>query len=320
MLNEWDWGAREEATLKNNPFLVKLLGVCFSYLDQMDCTKGLSSKMAWVGGWFGPFPIPLSLLALAACNHPEKSQSLKLFINISAACFSCCASTQSKKWEAEAGALLVKYGIARKCSRPGWIDFHEIMQLYARKRGGIQGAKAMVQGLRKRGAISLHSEHFWAACFLVLGFGNDPVSVELKVVELLSFIRRGVLQLALQSFTSFSRCHAALELLRLCANMLEDVEKLFVSQIHDRWDKSFCWRKSGYAQVDEYVWQDVTLLKAMILETRAKLMLKGGQFDAGEEICRTCISIRTVMLGQDHPDTICAQETLAKLVRCRSNA
>lgn len=71
-------------------------------------------------------------------------------------------------------------------------------------------------------------------------------------------------------------------------------------------------------QVDEYVWQDLTLLKATILETRAKLMLKGGQFDTGEEACRKCINIRTVMLGADHAETITAQETLAKLVRFRN--
>ena len=56
--------------------------------------------------------------------------------------------------------------------------------------------------------ISLHFEHFWAACFIVLGFGNEPIVVELKVVEMLTFIRRGVLQLAIRSFTSFSRCYA----------------------------------------------------------------------------------------------------------------
>ncbi|KAI5064454.1 hypothetical protein GOP47_0021124, partial [Adiantum capillus-veneris] len=322
LMREWTWGAREEATLKNNPYLVKLLGVCLSFLDQTEGSKDLSKRMALVGGWFAPFPIPLSLLALAASKYPEGSGSLKALRSICGAAFCCCASSQTKRWEAEAGVLLLKYGLARGCTRQGWVNFHEIVQLYSRKRGGVQAAKAMVQGVRKRGAISLHSEHFWAACFLVFGFGNDPVIVELKVVEMLSFIRRGVLQLAIRSFTSFSRCYAALELLRLCTNALEDVEKSFVSQVQDWWDRSFCWKRSKYAgqQVDEYVWQDVTLLKALLLETRAKLMLKGGQFDAGEEICRTCISIRTVMLGQDHPDTLSAQETLAKLVRYRTNA
>ena len=74
----------------------------------------------------------------------------------------------------------------------------------------------------------------------------------------------------------------------------------------------------GGQRVDEYVWQDVTLLKAMLLETRAKLLLRGGHFDSGEELCRTCISIRTVMLGHNHAQTLAAQETLAKLVRMRS--
>ncbi|KAI5072824.1 hypothetical protein GOP47_0012930 [Adiantum capillus-veneris] len=319
VLCQWQWGAREELILENNPYLVKLLGLCFSFVDQIGSAKSLPLKMAIVGGWFGPFSLPLPLLAFAASTYPEKSRSSKLF---NAACFSCYTAPQSKRGEAEAGSLLIKYGIARRCNRQGWICFHDIVQLYARKRGGVQAAKAMVQSIRRRGSVLLHAEQFWAACFLVLGFGNDPVIVELKVVELLSFIRKGVLPLALRSFTSFSRCHAALELLRLSVNALEDVEKLFDAKLHNRWDESLCCQKSGSTgkQVDDYVCQDVALLKALVLETRAKLMLKGGQFDAGEEMCRTCISIRTIMLGHNHPDTVSAQETLAKLVRSRSNA
>ncbi|KAJ4955585.1 hypothetical protein NE237_012368 [Protea cynaroides] len=34
---------------------------------------------------------------------------------------------------------------------------------------------------------------------------------------------------------------------------------------------------------------------------------------SGEELCRTCISIRTVMLGHNHALTLAAQETLVKL-------
>lgn len=74
---------------------------------------------------------------------------------------------------------------------------------------------------------------------------------------------------------------------------------------------------SDRLQVDEYVWQDLTLVKAHLLEIRAKLMMRGGQFEAGEELLRTCINIRTVMLGPDNPDTLAAEETLSKLVRTR---
>ena len=87
------------------------------------------------------------------------------------------------------------------------------------------------------------------------------------------------------------------------------------------WNRgSLCWRKKLQPnhRVDEFVWQEVTLLKATLLETRAKLLLRGGLFDTGEELCRTCISIRTVMLGHGHAQTLAAQETLAKLVRNRS--
>jgi hypothetical protein len=58
--------------------------------------------------------------------------------------------------------------------------------------------------------------------------------------------------------------------------------------------------------------QDVTLLKANLLEIRAKLLLKGGHFDSGEELCGACVSIWTVMLSYNHAQTLAAQETLAK--------
>lgn len=318
--DDWvPWGPREEATLKSNSFLLKLLGVCFTFLDQLDGPRKLASRMACIGGWCAPFPIPISLLSTAALDLPEPSSTLKVLRDS----VLCCGSAQTKRSESDAGALLVKLGVARNCSRQGWIFFNEVLQLYARKRGGVLAARAMVQGIKKKGVISLHSEHFWAACFLVFGFANDPVVVELRAVELLSFIKKGALQLAFRAFTTFSRCRAALELLRLCTSMLEDIEKSFVSQTQDWWGKSLCWRSSNAGgagnEVDEYVWQEATVMKALLLETRAKLLLKGGQFDAGEEICRTCISIRTVMLGEHHPDTVSAQETLAKLVRSRSN-
>lgn len=75
---------------------------------------------------------------------------------------------------------------------------------------------------------------------------------------------------------------------------------------------------NSHKRIDQYVWKDVTLLKATLLETRANLLLRGGHFDNGEELCRTYISIRTVMIGHNHALTLAAQETLAKLVRMRS--
>lgn len=66
------------------------------------------------------------------------------------------------------------------------------------------------------------------------------------------------------------------------------------------------------------MWQEVTLPKATLLEMRAKLLLRGGHFSSGEELCRTCISIRTVVLGHDHAQMLAAQETLTKLVRIGS--
>ncbi|KAI4389688.1 hypothetical protein MLD38_001889 [Melastoma candidum] len=139
------------------------------------------------------------------------------------------------------------------------------------------------------------------------------------------YIRRTALPLAVGAFTNFSRCNAALELLKVCTDALEEVEKSFVSQIQDWCEGSLCWRKPGGGgqgkkggKLDEYVWRDVTLLRAVLLETRARLMIRGRMFDSGEELSRSCISIRTVMLGHNHSQTLSAQETLAKVVRLRS--
>jgi hypothetical protein len=75
----------------------------------------------------------------------------------------------------------------------------------------------------------------------------------------------------------------------------------------------------------------VTLLKAVSLEKLAKLMLKCGQFDAGEEdeeedeeeeeeeVCRSCLNISTTTLRTEHVDIIVVQETWAKLVWYRHN-
>jgi hypothetical protein len=67
----------------------------------------------------------------------------------------------------------------------------------------------------------------------------------------------------------------------------------------------------------------VTLLKAVSLEKPAKLMLKCGQSDAGEEeeeeVCCSCLNISITTLRTEHVDTTVVQETWAKLVWYRHN-
>ncbi|KAL5577739.1 hypothetical protein UlMin_019438 [Ulmus minor] len=312
----------EEQYCKNNPFLMKLLSFCFSVLQQ---TNGLASRMLLVGSWFASAPISSSLLAAAANNMPAAGNRLRNWtkcLSLSLVCCSGCLAPQNWKTEEEAALVLVKLGLARRASKqPGcWIQFHPITQLYGKRNEGLLAAKATVQGTRKMGTPLVNSDHLWASAFLVFGFKSEPPLVQLKAVDMVLYIKKTALPLAIRAFTSFSRCNSALELLKVCTNVLEEVEKSFVSQIQDWCHGSLCWKQKlkGRQRVDEYVWQDVTLLKATLLETRAKLLLRGGHFDSGEELCRTCISIRTVMLGHNHAQTLAAQETLAKLVRMRS--
>ncbi|KAL0407058.1 UNVERIFIED_CONTAM: hypothetical protein Slati_4019700 [Sesamum latifolium] len=305
---------------RTSPFLMKVFSFCAAILQQTNGNRNLlASRMLQVGAWFAPAPIPANLLAAAANNVPSTRNKLKKWtrcLKLALCCCSGCLANQTWKSEEESALLLVRLGLAWKVNRqPGcWIQFHPITQTFAKWKDGLVAAKATVQGVRKTGNPLANSDHLWASAFLVFGFKSEPPLVQLKAIDMVLFIKRTALPLAIRAFTTFSRCNSALELLKVCTNVLEEVEKSFVSQIQDWCHGSLCWKKAlqSNQRVDEYVWQEVTLLKATILETRAKLLLRGGHFDSGEELCRTCISIRTVMLGHNHAQTLAAQETLSK--------
>ncbi|KAL9239157.1 hypothetical protein vseg_013504 [Gypsophila vaccaria] len=320
--------AGDEQIYRNNPFLVKLLDFCFAILDKATRTKNcLASKMLLVGSWYAPSPISANLLATAAKNMPMTGGRLKKWTKClnpaSYCCSGCPLGSQAWKSEEEYALLLVRLGLARKSkNQPGlWIQLHPITRTFSRTREAISATQATVIGIRKVGKSLINSDHLWACAFLVFGFKSEPPIAHLKVTEMVLFIKKTALPLAIGAFTTFSRCNSSLELLKVCTSVLEDIEKSFVSQIQDWCHGSLCWKKKVHhsnQKVDEYVWEEVTLLKATLMETRAKLLLRGGYFDSAEELCRTCISIRTVMLGHNHAQTLAAQETLAKLVRLRS--
>lgn len=310
----------EEQWCKSNPFLMKTLLFCLGTLEKTKA-KGnlLAVRMLLVSGWYSPAPISASLLVNAANGIPMVENRLKKWTEC-LSLTSSCLSSQTWKNEEDSAMLLVKMGLARRANHHDgcWLQFHPITQAFARRKGGLEYAKAAVQGVRKMG--NHVKDHLWASAFLVFGFKSEPPLVQLKAIDMVLYIKRTALPLAIQAFTTFSRCNSALELLKVCTNALEEVEKSFVSQIQDWSNDSICWKRrlQRRQKVDEYVWQDVTLLKATLLETRAKLLARGGQLDSGKELCRTCISIRTVMLGHNHAQTLAAQGTLARLVRMRS--
>lgn len=319
----------DEQYCKNNPFLTKIVSFCFALLQQINGRRNaVASSMLLVGAWFAPAPIPVSLLANAAKFMPISREGFHWWTKFLAVTFACCGGCGfSPQSEEESALLLVRLGLARKTNSASgcWIQFHAVTQAFARRKDCILAPKATIQAISKTGNPLMNSDHLWASAFLVFGFKSEPPRVQLKAIDMVLYIKKTALPLAIRAFTTFSRCNSALELLKVCTNVLEEVEKSFVSQIQDWCHGLLCWRKKKKSKmggnnqkVDEYVWQDVTLLKATLLETRAKLLLRGGHFDSGEELCRTCISIRTVMLGHNHALTLAAQETLARLVRMRS--
>ncbi|KAE8709721.1 puromycin-sensitive aminopeptidase-like isoform X1 [Hibiscus syriacus] len=80
--------------------------------------------------------------------------------------------------------------------------------------------------------------------------------------------------------------------------------------------QTLCWRPTRTnAQLNPSLWQELALSRATVVETRAKLMLKGGQFDIGDDLIRKAIFIRNSICGEDHQETVSARETLSKLTR-----
>ncbi|KAL2547553.1 Disease resistance protein (TIR-NBS class) [Forsythia ovata] len=311
---------RENHSLRRNNFLLQLFEVCFSIFDHADGPRSLATRMVLASGWFAPAPISVSILAMAAHKIPEKHQPRRLWKKILRSLTCGLTSSYARRSEAEASSLLIRFNIGRTCSKEGYIQFNQLVKLYARKRGITGAAQAMVRAVISRGSISHHSEHIWAACFLLFGFGKDPVVVELKVSELLFLVKEVILPLGIRTFVTFSRCSAALELLRLCTDTLEAADQAFVTPVEKWLDKSLCWKPiQTSAQLNPYLWQDLALARATVLEVRAKLMLRGGQFDIGDDLIRKAIFIRTSICGENHPETISARETLSKLTRLLAN-
>ncbi|KAL2516752.1 Disease resistance protein (TIR-NBS class) [Abeliophyllum distichum] len=310
------WSGRENKLLRRNTFLLQLFEVCFSIFDNVVGPRSLATRMVLASGWFAPAQIPVSILALAACKIPEKHPHQRLWKNI--LCSLTCGFTSSyaQRSRAEASSLLFRFNIARSCTKEGYIQFNNLIKLYARKRGIAGVAQATVQAIISRGSINHHSDHIWAACFLLLGFGKDPIAFKVKVSELLFLAKEVILPLAIQTFNNFSRCSAALELLRLCTDELETADQAFLTPVENWFDKSLCWKQiQTQAQLNPCLWQDLALTRATVLETRAQLMIRGGQFDIGDDLIRKAIFIRTSICGENHPQTISAQETLTKVTR-----
>ncbi|KAG2375666.1 uncharacterized protein HKW66_Vig0161800 [Vigna angularis] len=319
-LKEMPWSDKEALSFTKNAFLLQLFDVCFSIFDHADGPRSLATRMVLVSGWFAPGAIPISLLALAAEKVPERCQGTCFWRKMLQLLSCGFPSSYAKKPELEASSLLLRFNIARNSTKQGYIHINEVFKLYARKRENTGAAQAMIQAIISNGSISQNLDHLWAACFLLFGFGHDPVIVELKVSELLYLVKRVVLPLAIHTFITYSRCTAALELLRLCTNALEAADQAFVTPVDKWFDKSLCWRSiQTNAQLNPCLWQELALTRATVLETRAKLMLRGAQFDVGDDLIRKAVFIRTSICGEDHPDTVSARETLSKLTRLNAN-
>ncbi|KAL1219643.1 hypothetical protein V5N11_007233 [Cardamine amara subsp. amara] len=323
-LREMASSGSDGTLLRRSSFLMQLFEVCFSIFDHADGPRSLATRMVVASGWLAPAPVPASLLALAAHKLPEKHRGPKrLWRRLRRAITCGFTSSNSKRSGAEAASMLLRFNIARTSSiKLGFIQIHELVKLYARNRVPVnENAPAMVRAvINHHGSTVESAEQIWAVCFLLFGFGNESPTLQLKITELLILVKQVILPLARGTFITFSRCSAAVELLRVCTTALEAADQTLVTPV-DKWlDKSLCWRPvQTSAQLNPILWEELALTRATVLETRSKLMLRGGQFSIADDLIRKAIFIRTSISGEDHPGTKSAQESLSKLTRLLSN-
>ncbi|KAF8077334.1 hypothetical protein N665_1046s0022 [Sinapis alba] len=308
------------SVLRRSVFLLQLFEVCFSIFDHADGPRSLATRMVVASGCLAPGPVPASLLALAAYKLPEKQRGLWRRLRRATSCG--FASSNSKKSGAEAASMLLRFNIVRASSvKLGFVQIHELVRLYARNRVLVnETAPAMVRAVINRGWSVETADQIWAVCFLLFGFSNEAPTIQLKITELLFLVKQVILPLAIRTFVTFSRCGAAVELLRVCTNALESADQTLVKPVEKWLDKSLCWRSvQTSAQLNPILWEELALARATVLETRAKLTLRGGQFGMADDLIRKAIFIRTSISGEDHPGTVSARETLSKLTRLSSN-
>ncbi|XP_068636260.1 uncharacterized protein [Aristolochia californica] len=319
-LREFTWSSNDGTILRDNPFLMRLLEVCFSIFRFSDMEQNMGARMLLASGWFAPSPIPVYLLTLAADWVQKEYCPVRIWRKfIQSMTCRCLASDDTPV--GEASNLLVNIGMARSNAQQDSLHFHEIVKLYVRKRGGFGVARAVLRMIINGKSVPMQTEHIWAACFLIFQFGTSQATTKLNTVELVSFIKRLAVPLAYQTFTDFSRYKAALILLRLCTEALEDVRGSFVSSLERGQELSLCslcsFLSSSNFNTEQY--EELELLKTTLLELRAKLMMRGGEYGIAKELCEMAISIRSVLCGTMHPDTISLQEIKAKLVNIQTS-
>ena len=56
-------------------------------------------------------------------------------------------------------------------------------------------------------------------------------------------------------------------------------------------------------QIVSHQYDEFAHLRATFRESRAKLMMRGGLYDIGEQLCRMTLDIEEVIFGWEHPET-----------------
>ncbi|KAJ0961386.1 hypothetical protein J5N97_000422 [Dioscorea zingiberensis] len=192
--------------------------------------------------------------------------------------------------EVELTDMMVRLRIARGCTRIGCIYLYDIIKLYACKTDYSGIAHDIVQEIDTGGSIEVHSEHAWTTCFLVFKFSIDPSIVDLSVQDMVSFIKQIVLLLAMHDLKAFSQYTSALELLWLATENLEAMEDSFLSEGDNSYNKSA-------VQIAPNIYYEFAHVRATLLESRAKLMIRDGLYDIGEQLYRKALNIKEVICG-----------------------
>lgn len=295
-----------------NKVLIQLVNFCLLVFNLVDKSRNLALRMVKASGWFAPSPVPISLLVSAAFkipiqnSHHNKSWKWRLCQITS---FGNC--TNEDIMVQKASSMLVRFHMAKRCTKDGFLHFNDIIRLYLQKEDFKSGLFAMVEAVNLYANLSLphNYDHIWEACYSVLTFDTEPTIIELTPSEFISFAKRHVIPLAKKILATSCRHTCAMELLRRSTEKLELIENLLFS---DKAYKSVCWWLN--TEFDPLIYRELVLLKVAHLELRAKIMCIGGSFDIGEELYMKALRIKEVFLGLNHSEATPTQGVMGKFL------
>ncbi|XP_078436388.1 uncharacterized protein LOC144707145 [Wolffia australiana] len=297
----------ESSIFEKYRFLFKLLVFSSLVLDLADNQRNYATRRVLACSRFAPSPISVDIIFTAALKITQKKPCIQLLKKIQHS-----LKDMGKKPQVGSSNALTRLNMAKICSnKEGCIYFHQIIKEYSRIKGKICSAKAMVSAVLQKNPQNIDPEHVWAAGFLVFKLRTESPIVRIETLELLSFIDKHIIPLAMSTVSCSCRFEAACELLMAAEESLKNETSSYVEEGKQLWMS--CSNRFAY-QLGRSTFKEIYLLRLKILQTRAEMSLRGGYYGSAERLFRSALNITEVFYDSNHPELIAIRVKIKEML------